>query len=222
MRLRNVRNASDLINKHPNWVITNPVALKGKWTMVFGNDKPIYLEIGCGKGKFIFEMAKKHPNINFIGIEKFDSVIVRALQKIVNEPLDNVRLLRIDAAFLTSIFAINEISCVYLNFSDPWPKPSHARRRLTSPQYLERYRAVLQPLSSIFFKTDNFPLFSFSMMSFVNSGLKINHISLDCHREQELNNVETEFETRFSTAGKPIYYIKAQYKESNDDKAIIS
>jgi len=211
MRLRNVRNASDLIDNNSLWVVPNPETINGKWADIFDNDHPIHLEIGCGKGKFLMEMAQTNPDVNFIGIEKFDSVIVRALQKLIKKPLDNVRLLRTDAAYLTSMFATGEISCIYLNFSDPWPKPSHFRRRLTSMQYLERYRFVLTPQSHIFVKTDNFPLFAFSMMSSVNSGLIINRISLDWHRDMDIANIETEFEARFSKQGKPIYYIDAQY-----------
>lgn len=213
MRLRNVKNAPSLISSHPEWIIAAPETEKGKWNIVFGNSRPIHLEIGCGKGKFLIEMAKKNPFINFIGIEKFDSVMVRTLQKVLQEPYENLRLIRTDAVFLNDFFKKGEIDRIYLNFSDPWPKPSHSQRRLTSPEYLERYRSILIPGSKVLFKTDNFPLFSFSMVSFVNEKMRLDKVSLDLHNEIEISNVETEFETKFVAMGKPIFYLEATVKE---------
>jgi tRNA (guanine-N7-)-methyltransferase len=209
MRLRNVKNASDLILAHPEWIVLEPETNKGNWKAVFGNDHLIWLEIGCGKGKFLLEMAHLHPDINFLGIEKFDSVIVRTLQKAMEEPHANLRLIRTDAAYLPDFFAKGEIDRLYLNFSDPWPKPSHSRRRLTSPQFLERYQAILSQGSRILIKTDNFPLFAFSMVSIVDFGMRVATISLDLHHETPVFNVETEFEAKFVAMGKPIFYLEA-------------
>ena len=213
MRLRNVKNAAALLAAHPEWLILDYQTHRGTWKEVFGNDHPIHLEIGCGKGRFLTEMARQHPDVNFLGMEKFDSVIVRALQKLLRDPLPNIRLLRADAANLETLFAPGEIRNLYLNFSDPWPKPSHSRRRLTSPEFISRYRKVLPAGAPICFKTDNFPLFSFSMKSFVDSGLAIDRISLDLHRESDIPNIESEFESRFVAMGKPIFYLKAALKE---------
>lgn len=213
MRLRNVKDATNIIRSHPEWVIPNPESNRGFWNEVFGNDHPIYLEIGCGKGKFLMEMAQLHPEINFVGIEKFDSVMIRTLQKVLLQPYPNVRLLRVDAANIPTYFQKGEVRQIYLNFSDPWPKPSHSRRRLTSPEYLERYHQILPAGSKLFFKTDNFPLFSFSMKSIVDYGLTVDRILLDLHKNKDLINVETEFESKFVAMGKPIFYIESTFKE---------
>lgn len=213
MRLRNVKNATVLLENHPDWVVLHPEEWKGKWSALFQETGPIHLEIGCGKGRFLSEMAKARPDIHFLGMEKFDSVIVRSLQKLLKEPVANVRLIRTDAVRLDEMFAYGEIETLYLNFSDPWPKPSHSRRRLTSPEYLLRYRKLLKPGSSIYFKTDNFPLFAFSMKSFVDSGMEIRRITLDLHRESDIPNIETEFEQRFVAMGKPIFYFHAILRE---------
>jgi len=167
MRLRNVKNARETLLDYPNVVIQNPENLRGKWQEYFGNHNPIELEIGCGKGKFINEIAIKHPDINFIGIEKFDSVIIRALEKVVEYPLPNLRLVRLDAEKLPDLFSEGEVSRIYLNFSDPWPKKRTAKRRLTSTQFLDRYRKILKEKSEIRMKTDNEHLFEFSKEEFI-------------------------------------------------------
>jgi tRNA (guanine-N7-)-methyltransferase len=215
MRLRNVKNASVLLEEHPEWVVPRPEEWKGKWNSLFQEPGPIHLEIVCGKGRFLTQMAKASPDIHFIGMEKFDSVIVRSLQKLLKEPLDNVRLIRADAVRLDEMFAFGEVETLYLNFSDPWPKPSHSRRRLTSPEYLARYRKLLKVGSSIHFKTDNFALFAFSMKSFVDAGMEIRRITLDLHRETDIPNIETEFEQRFVAMGKPIFYFHAILREEH-------
>jgi len=212
MRLRNVKNAYEQLHAHPEWIVLNPRAEKGHWSQVFGNDHPIRLEIGCGKGKFLIDMAELFPQYNYIGIEKFDSVLVRALQRVLKDPRSNLRLIRADAVDLTDLFSYGEIAEIYLNFSDPWPKPAHAKRRLTSPQFLERYLQILPIGRPIYFKTDNFPLFLSSMMSIVDAGMSIGRISLDLHQEIGFPNVETEFETKFVAMGKPIYYLHATFK----------
>ncbi len=205
MRLRKVRDAGQTLAAHPEFVIADPVA--GHWRERFGNEAPIHLEIGIGKGKFLFETAKKHPEIDYVGIEKYDSVLVRALEKIILEPLSNVKLVHMDAAALPMAFAPGEVALLYLNFSDPWPKHHHAKRRLTSPLFLARYEAILKPGAPIRFKTDNYGFFESTLMTLVAQEKTIERISLDLHAEVDIDNVETEFETRFVQRGQPIYYI---------------
>ena len=156
MRLRNVKYAKELLESYPNTVIQSPKKWAGKWKEIFNNDNFIELEIGCGKGKFIYEKAQNNKDINFIGVEKFDSVIVRALEKAINEPLDNLKLLRFDALHISEVFKDNEIQNIYLNFSDPWPKNRQAKRRLTSPNFLKGYTKILKPNGKIYLKTDNY------------------------------------------------------------------
>ena len=212
MRLRNVKHAKELIENNPNIIIEEPKQYIGKWNSIFRNNNPIEIEIGCGKGKFILEQARKHPNINFIGIDKFDSVIVRAIEKLLQEPLKNIRLLRVEAENIEEIFANNEISKIYLNFSDPWPKRRHAKRRLTSPIFLKRYSNVLVNDGYIEFKSDNYGLFEFSMMSFNNSSnCKFENIIIDLYRELPETNVQTEFEMKFVSKGNCIFYQKVKF-----------
>ena len=211
MRLRNVKYAKELIEAYPDIVIVNPKKHAGKWNQLFDNSNPIELEIGCGKGKFIYEKAEKNPNINFIGIEKFDSVIVRALEKMIVNPLDNLKLIRFDAVNVDDIFITDEIDNIYLNFSDPWPKRRQAKRRLTSPQFLKRYIKILKTSGNIVFKTDNFGLFEYSLMSFNHHPLfKIENFLLNLYGDLPDNNIQTEFEIRFIEMKKPIYYIKTK------------
>ncbi len=213
MRLRNVKYAKELLESYPNTVIQNPKKWAGKWKEIFNNNNPIELEIGCGKGKFIYEKAQNNKDINFIGVEKFDSVIVRALEKAINEPLDNLRLLRFDALHISEVFKDNEIQNIYLNFSDPWPKNRQAKRRLTSPHFLKSYTKILKPNGKIYLKTDNYSLFEYSMMMLNdNENFVIEEIMLDMYMNLPIDNVQTEFEIRFRELDKPIYYIRAKLK----------
>ena len=213
MRLRNVKYAKELLESYPNTVIQNPKKWAGKWKEIFGNDNPIELEIGCGKGKFIYEKAQNNKEINFIGVEKFDSVIVRALEKVMIEPLENLRLLRFDALEISEVFKDNEIQNIYLNFSDPWPKKRQAKRRLTSPNFLYNYLKILKPNGRIYLKTDNYGLFEYSMMMLnENDNFVIEKIMLDMYKNLPEDNVQTEFEIRFRELGKPIFYIRARLK----------
>ncbi len=205
MRLRKVKHAGQTLAAHPEFMVADPLA--GHWRERFGQVAPIHLEIGIGKGKFLFETAKRHPEINYVGIEKFDSVLVRALERLLLDPLPNVKLLHMDAEALPAVFAPGEIDGLYLNFSDPWPKHHHAKRRLTSPLFLARYQAILKPGAPIRFKTDNYGFFEYTLMTLVAQDRKIERISLDLHGEIDIDNVETEFETRFVQQGQPIYYI---------------
>lgn len=197
MRLRNVKNAKEIIE-------TNELIIKSN---VFLNDKPLHIEIGCGKGDFIIENALRNPDINYIGIEKYESVIVRALQK-VNEIPSNLRFMCIDASILSEIFNHN-VDQIYLNFSDPWPKKKHTKRRLTSPIFLDIYEKISKEKVKIKMKTDNKKLFAYSVQSFNNNGYTIKDISLDLPEDYE-NNIMTEYEKKFRNQGVTINYINVE------------
>lgn len=210
MRRRNAKNAhSRVLNSKV--IIQNPLDYKGKWNTLFGNNNPIYLEIGMGKGKFIIEHAKRNPNINYIGIEKFDGVIIQAADKLEKEPLPNLYLVSIDAFLLDAMFEHNEVAKIFLNFSDPWPKSRHDKRRLTHSNYLKLYNIVTN--GEIEFKTDNRELFEFSLISLNENGWKFLELSLDLHKSKD-DIITTEYEDKFSSLGNPIYYVKT-IKESN-------
>ena len=204
MRLRNVRGAGEIIEKSP-YVIKNYCEYKGKYNTLFGNQNPIHIEIGMGKGDFIINMAIKYPKINFIGIEKFDSVLVRAIEKIEYD-IPNLRFIRMDATEIENVF-YKEIDTIYLNFSDPWPKNRHEHRRLTSEKFLTRYNDVFSGDKKITMKTDNRKLFEFSVISFTNCNYKIKEISLYMYNDDIKDNVPTEYEKKFHEKGYPIYRI---------------
>ena len=200
MRLRKLKNSKELID-NSKYIVLNPSEYKGEWKKVFNNSNPIHIEIGMGKGKFILENAIKNPNINYIGIEKFDSAISRAIKKIENYKLDNIRLIRIDAEELSNVFN-SEVDALYLNFSDPWPKDRHEKRRLTHKHFLDIYDIILKN-KLIIQKTDNRKLFEYSICSLVDYGYKIEKISLDLHKDSQ-DIVTTEYEEKFMKIG-PIY-----------------
>ena len=203
MRLRNIKNKEEILN-NSKYIILNPKEYKGKWNNVFKNNNPIYIEIGMGKGKFILENALKYPNINFIGIEKYDSVIARAIKKIDEREINNLKLIRIDANELNDVFD-KEIDLIYLTFSDPWPKDRHAKRRLTSTRFLERYDNILTPEGRVMFKTDNKDLFDFSLEQVEEAGWILENHTYDLHHsEYNEGNVMTEYEEKFSAKGNPI------------------
>lgn len=206
MRLRKVKDAQIKIEKS-NYIIRSPIDYNGKFKSLFKNDNPIYIEIGMGKGDFIINNALTNPNINFIGIEKFDSVMVRAIEKLENTDIPNLRLIKIDALEIENIFN-KEISCLYLNFSDPWPKKRHTNRRLTSPIFLKKYDSIFKNTKQIIMKTDNRHLFEYSIKSFTDYGYKIESISLDLYDDDIQSNIKTEYETKFVSKGMRIYYIE--------------
>ena len=206
MRLRNVKNKEEIMN-NSNYLIRDYEGLKGNWKSLFKNDNPIYIEIGMGKGKFIIDNAKMYPDINFIGIEKFDSVIVKALQKIP-EGLDNLIILRADALNIDEIFE-HEIDRIYLNFSDPWPKKRHALRRLTSPVFLNKYESIFKNEKTIHMRTDNRDLYIYSLVSFSQFGYKLEKLSFDLHKD-EMPDITTEYEDKFSSKDMPIYYVECE------------
>lgn len=201
MRLKNVKGANEIIIKG-KYYIDNPYEYIGKWKRVFDNDNPIYIEIGMGKGNFIIENAKRYPNINFIGIEKYDSVIVRAIQKSNELELNNLKIIRMDAKRLGEVFD-KEIDTIYLNFSDPWPKDRHSKRRLTSPVFLSIYDKIFKGRERIIMKTDNIPLFNYSLDSLREYGYKIVRETNDLNCLDE-NNIMTEYEEKFYKLGTKI------------------
>lgn len=207
MRLRNIAGSREAV-ANDKYVITEPESLKGRWKTLFGNNNPIHLEIGTGKGKFLLELAKQNPDINYIGIEKYSSVLYRALEKMREADLKNVCFIRFDAEYLTDIFGENEIRRIYLNFSDPWPKDRHAKRRLTSRRFLSRYKQCLHKDGEVIFKTDNRPLFEFSLEEIELSDWKINCKTYDLHNSEYVEaNIMTEYEERFVSEGKPIFML---------------
>ena len=206
MRQRNVKNKIEIIN-NSKYIILNPIDYCGKWNKIFNNDNPIYIEIGMGKGDFILENAKRYPNINFIGIEKYDSIMALAIKKIESYELTNLRLLRLNALEINNVFH-NEIDKIYLNFSDPWPKDRHEKRRLTSYVFLDKYDKLFKDDMVIEMKTDNRNLFEYSLISFNNHSYLINEISLDLHHSNIENNIMTEYERKFSSLNNCIYYVK--------------
>lgn len=221
MRRRNVKNAKQRVENHPELVVLNPKAYKGKWHTLFGNEHPIYLEIGMGKGKFLKEHAEKHPNINYIGIEKFDSVIVQAVEKIYPLGLKNIKLMHIDAEELLDIFETGELAKIFLNFSDPWPKKRHEKRRLSHEKFLNRYEKILQ--GSIEMKTDNRSLFEYSLISFNQHHWQFQAVSLDLHqydaeKAPEEAIITTEYEDKFIGKGNVIYFLEV--KKEKDTESI--
>ena len=204
MRLRNVPGARETIIEN-QFSIQEPEQKKGKWAEVFGNDHPIHIEVGMGKGQFIIEMAKRNPEINYIGIEKYSSVLVRAVEKLEDFEQDNLRLIRMDAENIEEVFDKDEVDRIYLNFSDPWPKDRHAKRRLTSTRFLERYDNILTPEGRVMFKTDNKDLFDFSLEQVEEAGWILENHTYDLHHsEYNEGNVMTEYEEKFSAKGNPI------------------
>lgn len=210
MRLRKIKEAETILQEDGLYLVKNPQTYYSKWSEVFGNNNPIHIEIGMGKGKFILELARQNPEINFIGIEKYDSVLYKAIVKAQQEQFLNLRFLWVDAEKLPQIFGPNEIDRLYLNFSDPWPKTKQKKRRLTYPTMLKKYRMFLKQNAQIQFKTDNFGLFTDSMMYFVDQSFEVQSITLDLHQVGDPTNIETEFETKFKAAGHPIYRIICQ------------
>ena len=205
MRLKNVPVARDVIAES-SLVVHEPEKQKGNWQQVFGNDHPVHIEIGMGKGRFICEMAKTHPDINYIGIEKYSSVLLRAIQKMEEEPLPNLLFIRMDAENIDEVFGLDEVDRIYLNFSDPWPKDRHAKRRLPSKEFLARYDRFLKKDGVLEFKTDNRGLFDFAVEELPQAGWKLVKITYDLHHDEEMmqGNVMTEYEEKFSSIGNPI------------------
>lgn len=205
MRLRNVPGSRDIIAES-RFTIKNETEYKGKWSTVFGNDNPVHIEIGMGKGQFIMTLAEENPDINYIGIEKYSSVLVRAIEKQEEKDLPNLFFIRMDAENIADVFAAGEVGRIYLNFSDPWPKDRHAKRRLTSLQFLERYEKILDREGHVIFKTDNRDLFDFSLEQVKEaSHWTLLNYTYDLHHSEYVEgNIMTEYETRFVEKGNAI------------------
>lgn len=204
MRLRNIKGSREMIQTN-EYVVPEPENHKGKWNQFFKNNHPIHIEIGMGKGKFIAQLAKINPEINYIGIEKFSSVLIRALEKRPELESDNLIFIRMDAEYINDVFEHNEIDRIYLNFSDPWPKDRHAKRRLTSKEFFARYDNLLKKEGRVEFKTDNRELFDFSLEQVELASWKLRDITFDLHHSEYVtDNVMTEYEEKFSGEGKPI------------------
>ena len=213
MRLRKVKDADLKLEENTKYFIANPNEFKGKWNKVFNNDNPIHIEVGCGKGKFILELAKRNPDINYIAIEKYDSVLLRVSEKLLEDEYEynNLKITILDAKEISEFFGEEEVSRIYLNFSDPWPKKHHAKRRLTSPLFLESYKKILNKDGEIHFKTDNRGMFDYSLETLNECNYSIHNISLDLHKDLEKYpfNITTEFEDKWSKLG-PIYRLEAK------------
>ena len=205
MRLKNVKGSREAIAAHPG-VIHDPEAHKGSWKDVFGNNNPVRLEIGCGKGRFLTDLSRENRDINYVGVEKYSSVLLRAIQKMEEEPLDNLIFIRMDAEEITDVFDKDEVDRIYLNFSDPWPKDRHAKRRLESRQFLARYKEILKSKGLIEFKTDNNDLFEFALEEINEEDWILVASTRDLHADAKLNegNIMTEYEEKFSKFGNKI------------------
>ena len=206
MRLRNITGADEVIEKS-EYVIKNPQSLKGSYTTIFERQVPLHIEIGMGKGRFLMDMATAHPDINYIGIEKYSSVLLRAVQKMEERTLSNLKFILMDAAEIESVFDKEEVDRIYLNFSDPWPKDRHAKRRLPSRQFLAKFNQILKKDGVIEFKTDNRLLFDFAVEEVEPAGWHIEQLTYDLHHDDIMGqgNIMTEYEEKFSSLGNPIY-----------------
>ncbi|MCH3311975.1 tRNA (guanosine(46)-N7)-methyltransferase TrmB [Enterococcus faecium] len=220
MRVRNRPGAAEMLAAHPNFVISDPTLWKGKWNELFENDHPIHIEIGMGKGQFITGMAKAHPEINYIGVEMQVSVVSIALDKLIEQPLPNLKLLHVDGSALTEYFADSEVDQIYLDFSDPWPKKRHEKRRLTYKTFLAVDEQILRPNGEIHFKTDNQGLFEYSLASFSQYGMILKQVWLDLHQSQFEGNIMTEYEEKFSSKGQRIYRVEAQFQDKTKKKSL--
>lgn len=213
MRQRNIKNLDEKLAANSAFLVENPRNCKGRWAEIFGNGNPIFLEIGCGKGKFITSRAASNPKVNYIAVEGQSSVVLRAMEKAEDMKLSNLRIFIDYVHDLNDYFEKGELSGLYLNFSDPWPKARHAKRRLTYHKNLENYRQVMKPGAVIEFKTDNEGLFEFSLEEIAAAGYDIIEMTRDLHSPEseklyESARYTTEYEDKFSAAGKNINYVK--------------
>lgn len=208
MRLRNIPGSREAI-RDSEYTLETPVENKGKWREIYGISGEIHIEIGMGKGRFIMDMAAAHPEVYYIGIEKYSSVLLRGLQKLELSPLPNITFIRMEAEEIENVFDKGEVDRIYLNFSDPWPKDRHAKRRLPSGAFLARYGKILSSNRRVEFKTDNRDLFDFALAESADEGCGFRQVlvSYDLHADQELmkDNIMTEYEEKFSGMGNPIY-----------------
>ena len=212
MRVRKKPGADEALLSKKKYYIAQPEEMKGKWHQLFGNDNPIHAEFGGGKGKFIIEMAQKHPDINFIMVDAVTEVTLKAIERAEAYEIPNLRIIKIDLRFALNYFNEGELSRIYLNFSDPWPKKRHFKRRLTYRDFLMMYKTILTADGWIHFKTDNRSLFEFSLNEFAELDLIMRNIALDLHSNKEFDNVLTEYEEKFSALGFPIFRVEVSFK----------
>lgn len=217
MRMRRKKNIESRLARCQGLMVAQPGQMRGHWAQLFGNDHPLHIEIGCGKGRFIVETARRHPEINYLAIEREQNVLVLAMEKVLSDPLPNLRFLDLDAARLSETFAPGEVQRIYLNFSDPWPPNKQAKRRLTHHNFLTQYDQVLSDDGEIHFKTDNQKLFEFSLMELCQYGWLLRNLSLDLH-QTDFDNILTEYEERFSAQGMKIYRVEAIKRPKEIDK----
>ena len=215
MRLRNKPGAKEAIAAHPHYILTDGTDYKGRWQERFETNQPLHIEVGSGKGQFVVNMAKAHPTINYIGIEVQQNAIISILEKQMEEQLPNLQLLLVDGAELTDIFDEGEVDQVYLNFSDPWPKTRHKKRRLTFKTFLNTYETIAKPKAELHFKTDNLGLFEYSLGSLSQYGMTLKQVWLDLHASSYEGNIMTEYEEKFSAKGQPIYRVEAIFNGKN-------
>lgn len=208
MRMRKKKHCDERMERCGS-LVKEPSGMKGSWKKEFGNDNPVHMEIGCGRGNFIVGMAKMYPNINYIAAERVTSALVVAMEKACDAGIENVRFISADAQYLADFFKKDEIDRIYLNFSDPWPKKKRAKRRLTHKNFLDVYKKILVSDGAVYFKTDNKSLFEFSLNSFSEEDFKLKNITFDLHNSDFEGNIMTEYEEKFSSAGMPIYRVEA-------------
>lgn len=216
MRLRNITGADTYI-ANSKYVVQDEKMKKGCWNKVFGRKAPLHIEVGMGKGQFLMQLAQQNPEIDYVGIEMYSSVLLRAVQKMEENPIENLRFIRMDAREIEEVFDKEEVDKIYLNFSDPWPKDRHAKRRLPSRQFLERFDKILSREGNLEFKTDNKDLFDFAVEEIEPAGWQIDALTYDLHHDEIMNqgNILTEYEEKFSSKGNPIYkYIISRQKKA--------
>ncbi|HFH7648626.1 TPA: tRNA (guanosine(46)-N7)-methyltransferase TrmB [Streptococcus agalactiae] len=211
MRVRKRKGAEEHLENNPHYVISNPEEAKGRWHEIFGNNNPIHIEVGSGKGAFITGMAEQNPDINYIGIDIQLSVLSYALDKVLDSGAKNIKLLLVDDSSLSNYFDTGEVDLMYLNFSDPWPKKKHEKRRLTYKTFLDTYKDILPEQGEIHFKTDNRGLFEYSLASFSQYGMTLKQVWLDLHASDYQQNIMTEYERKFSNKGQVIYRVEARF-----------
>ncbi|RSL34230.1 tRNA (guanosine(46)-N7)-methyltransferase TrmB [Salibacterium salarium] len=211
MRLRHKPWAKQFIEEHPEYVMTSSSKTKTSWKELFGNDNPIYVEVGTGKGKFLDNMSQEYPNINFIGIEKSESVLVMGLQRLLKDHKSNVRFINGDVLDLLDFFQPGEVDRLFINFTDPWPKKRHEKRRLTYKSFLSLYEQIMSDNAEIHMKTDNQGLFEYSLESMSRYGMTLKNISLDLHNSEKEDNIMTEYEEKFSQKGQRIFRLESYF-----------
>jgi len=213
MRQRKVKNVGERLAEYADYLIENPSLMKGKWKNAFGNDNKIFLELGCGKGQFIVAKAKENKELNFIGAEGQPTIVLRALEKASKEEVVNARFMTGFVRDITEVFEEDELSGVFLNFSDPWPKDRHSKRRLSHKNFLEGFRKVSKAGSILEIKTDNEELFEFTLGQIEMMGFEIMELTRNLHHSEcASKNITTEYEDKFKACGKKIQYVKVTLK----------